>query len=140
GPVDVAAVQAARSLSGRDRDGLGRGRAGGDFRRLRAHGRGALAHDALDHRLLAGLAAVELVGEVTVVLRRAVRDRIAGAIGREALVVVADPLEPIVRRLEELVGDQYDRDPQPGLELWDLVAPLAEEVGRDIDRPRRMDG
>src|SRR5690606_14096907 len=138
-PVDDPADQAAGGLAGRDRQGRRR-RAGDRLDRLRPHGRRALADDALDHRFLSRRAAVELVGGLAIVGGRRVGGRIAGAIGRQPLVVVADPLEAVVRRLDDLVRDQDDLDPQPGFELRDLAPLFVEQVGRDVDRHLGVDG
>jgi len=94
----------------------------------RGHRRRRFRDDALDHGLLLRPFAFGLD------LARAVRGvgarrEFGGAFEAqlrlvEARIVVAQALDVIVRRLEELVRDQHDRDAQARLELGDVGALL----------------
>ena len=53
---------------------------------------------------------------------------------------MAQALDVIVRRLEELVRDQHDRHAQARLELGDVAALFVEQERRDLDRHLRVHG
>ena len=107
------------------------------------HGRGRLRDDALDHGLLLRPLAFGL--DLARAVRRVdARREFGGAFEArfrlvEARIVVAQALDVIVRRLEELVRDQHDRDAQARLELRDVRALLVQQEGGDLHRHLSVD-
>ena len=117
------------------------GRCGGRRHRTRGGSRSRLlAGDALDHGFLAVALLLELGGEVAAFLVGDIGQRVAGPVGQQALVVVLEALQPVVRGLDRLVRDQHDLDLQAGFEGGDLGALLVEQVGGDLDRHLGVDG
>ncbi len=106
------------------------------------HRRRCGRHDAAHHGLLARLAVARL-GLVAAVGR--VQLRRFGALEArpglvEPLVVVAQALDLVVRRLQVLVRNQHDRHAQARLDLGDVHPLLVEQEGCHLDRHLHVHG
>ena len=109
----------------------------GFFGLLRMHGSGIAREHVLDDRhllrtlglVLLALQGVRIVGHLGDVLGAVeARRRVF-----EALVVLTQALDVVVRRLELGVRDEHDGHAVAGLKLRDVVALLVEEEGGDVD-------
>ena len=108
------------------------------------HRGGFAFNDVLDHRNLLrtrGLVLLGLLRVRVVRLRLDLLDEVeARHVRLEALVVLTDALDVVVRRLEEGVRDEDDRDAVARLELGDVVALFVQEEGRHVNGHLSLDG